>query len=118
MLVKLIAAYKLWHEYLPDIPKTSRYTLGGKIDSLFVEIIEAVSVSVFLPKTEKIPPVRRAISKLDTLKVFLQIAWEMKMLNNKRYITLSEPLDETGRMLGGWHNQLVKQNSPVVGEKK
>lgn len=117
MLERLKTAYKLWHDYLPHFPKTSRYTLGGKIDSLFVEIIETTSIAVFLSKAEKLPFVRKAISKLDTLNVFLQIAWEIKAMDSKKYIALSEPLAEAGRMLGGWHNQLVKQNSPSVGEK-
>jgi len=40
--------------------------------------------------------------KLDLLKFFLQIAWEIKSLDNKKYILLSERLNEIGKMLGGW----------------
>ena len=37
---------------------------------------------------------------------------------NKKYIILSEKIDEIGRMLGGWNGQLQKQNSPSrPGEK-
>jgi hypothetical protein len=36
------------------------------------------------------------------LKFFLQVAWEIKALDNKKYIRLSEKLDEIGKMLGGW----------------
>jgi len=44
--------------------------------------------------------------------------WETKSLDNKKYIALSLPLDEIGKMLGGWNGQLTKQNSPTkVGEK-
>jgi hypothetical protein len=37
----LIAAYKLWHEFLPHIPKDARYTLGEKIDlaKFFLQIL-------------------------------------------------------------------------------
>lgn len=118
MLEKVKVAYKLWHEYLKLFPKTSRYTLGGKIDTLFIEVIEAVSTAAFLPKKEKLPYVRKAITKLDGAKVFLQISWETKDLDTKKYACLSEPLAEAGRMLGGWHNQLVKQNSPDTKSEK
>jgi len=60
---------------------------------------------------EKLPYVRLAIRKIDTLKIFLMILWETKSFDNKKYITLSSKLDEVGRMLGGWHGQLLKQNS-------
>jgi len=40
------------------------------------------------------------------LKFFLRISWEIKAVDNKKYIALSERLDETGKMLGGWISQL------------
>ena len=51
-------------------------------------------------------PVLDLVSKLDLLKFFTQISWEMKSLDNKKYVTLSELLNEIGRMLGGWNRQL------------
>lgn len=52
---KLVKAYTLWHEFLPHFPKTSRYTLGGKIDSLLIEITEYVIIASYLRKDEKLP---------------------------------------------------------------
>ena len=102
----------LWYGYYQTLPKTQRYSLGQRIDTLFVEIIEAVATASFLRREEKLPYVRRAIQKLDALKILLMVLWETKTLDNKKYATLSSPLDEIGRMLGGWNGQLVKQNSP------
>ena len=86
---------------------------------MFVEIIEATATTTFLSKELKQPWIRKAIAKLDVLKILLQIAWETKSFDNKKYIALSEQISEIGRQLGGWHNQIVKQNSPNknVGEK-
>ena len=103
---KLVGAYKLWHEYILHFPKTSRYTLGEKIDSLFVEVVEYIAVASYLSKQDKLPYVKKATLKLDVLKFFLQVAWEIKALDTKKYITLSESFDEVGRMLGGWIKQL------------
>jgi len=115
-LQKLVAAYKLYHEYLPHFPKTSRYTLGEKTDSLFVEIVEYVVVASYLSKQDKLPYLKKAALKLDVLKFFLQVAWEIKALDTKKYITLSEHLDEIGRMQGGWIKQLSKENPARDGE--
>ncbi|PIQ80351.1 MAG: hypothetical protein COV79_00985, partial [Parcubacteria group bacterium CG11_big_fil_rev_8_21_14_0_20_41_14] len=77
-----------------------------------------ICAASFLVRGEKIPFVRRAIQKLDTLKIFLMVLWETKSLDNKKYGVLSAPLDEIGRQLGGWNGQLTKQNSPSnKGEK-
>lgn len=101
MIQKLKTAYGLWHTYHQILPKTHRYSLGSKIDTLFIEIIEAASAAAFLRPEEKIPYVRMAIRKLDTLKILLSILWETGSLEDKKFIALSEQLEEAGKMLGG-----------------
>ncbi|MDP3763102.1 MAG: four helix bundle protein [bacterium] len=115
---KIKSTYIIWHKYHVILPQINRYTLGNRIDKLFIEIIENIATATFLLKQEKLPYLRLAIRKLDTLKILLMILWETKSVEDKKYITLSIPLEEIGKMLGGWHNQLIKQNSPAkAGEK-
>jgi hypothetical protein len=113
--VKVI--YCEWYQYYQILPKTHRFSLGQKIDTLFIEIIEALSIATFLSKTEKQPYVRLAIRKTDTAKVLLLILFETKSLDSKKYISLSLKLEEIGRMLGGWNGQLSKQSSTELGLK-
>jgi hypothetical protein len=119
LLQKLKSAYLLWYSYYQVLPKLHKHSLGQRVDTLFVESIEAVSIASFLSPAEKQPYVRQAIRKIDTLRILLMILWETKSIDNKKYIALSVPIDEIGRMLGGWHGQLLKQNSPNTksGEK-
>lgn len=112
-----MAAYKRWHEFIPHFPKTSRYTLGSKIDSLFIEIIERAVAASYRKREEKLPLVESATHKLDLLKFFLQISWEIRALDTKKYIALSERLEEIGRMLGGWLKQLGRETSASGGGK-
>ena len=100
----------MWHQFLPHFPKTSRYTLGSKIDSLFVEIVEFSVTASYLNRGQKFPYVQKAVLKLDILKFFLQVSWKIKALDNKKFIMLSEKLDEIGKMLGGWLKQLAREN--------
>ncbi|PJA09390.1 hypothetical protein COX68_02950 [Candidatus Falkowbacteria bacterium CG_4_10_14_0_2_um_filter_41_15] len=103
--------YLLWYGYYKVLPKEHRYTLGGKIDNLLTEIIEAISSASFLVRAEKQPYIKMAIRKTDAIKIFLLILWETKSLNNQKYLALSEKIEAIGRMLGGWNGQLTKQNS-------
>ncbi len=91
---------------MPHIPKTSRYTLGTKIDALFLDVIELVFTASYEPAQEKIGKIGDANTKLGALKFFLQIGWETRMIDTKRYISLSEKLEEIGRILGGWKRGL------------
>jgi len=101
-------AYILWFQFYQILPKSHRRTLGARVDTLFIESIEAVATAAFLTPTEKLPYVRVAMRKVDTIKVLLQILWETKSLEDKQYIALSEKVDVVGRNLGGWNGQLVK----------
>lgn len=116
---KIKDLYLLWHEYYRILPKEHRFTLGQKTDKIFMELIESVVVASFLKTEEKIPYVRLAIRKSDVLKIFLNILWETKSLDDKKYIALSEKLNEVGKNLGGWLGSLQKKNSPcnMQGEK-
>ena len=100
----------MWHETLDHLPKKSRYTLGDKIDRLFLETIELTFTASYLQKEQKAPYLQKAVGKLDLLKFLLQVSWEVKALDNKKYITLSEPLSEIGRQLGGWYRQTVRRD--------
>ena len=102
IIQKLVGIYKLWHEIVHNFSKDSRYTLGAKIDSLFLEVIENIIKAGYSDKAEKQIFLKRASAKLDLVKFFLQIAWEIKSLDNKKYINISEKLNEVGKMLGGW----------------
>jgi hypothetical protein len=111
-LKKLKDAYLLWYRYFPGIPKSHRYTLATKIDNLLVESIEATAVAGFTAKPDKLPHVRLAMRKIDTFKIMLLVLLETKSIDDKKYLALSQKTDEVGRMLGGWHGQLLKQGSP------
>lgn len=113
VLERVKQVYLLWHSYHSTLPKLHRYTLGGTIDALFVEAIEAAAAAAYLPREEKRPYVRRAIEKIDASKVLLMVLWESRSLDTKKYAALSEKLGEVGKMLGGWQSQLAKQNSPA-----
>lgn len=75
---------------------------------MFIETTEYVFIASRLIKDQKLPFLQKASAKLDLLKFFLQIIWEIKSLDNKKYIALSEGLNEIGKMLGGWQKQFLK----------
>ena len=118
VLAKLLIVYKLWREYQRHIPTLERYSIGVKTDSIFVELIEAVTTANFLSKEQKLPYISRAVIKLDVLRFFLQLLWDMKSIDTKKFISLSELLEEVGKMLGGWKNQITKNSLPTLRRER
>ena len=111
-LLKAKTAYSFWFSIFNDFPKIHRYTLGGKIEDYFLALLENIFISIYLSPETKIARLVIAISKLDGIKFFLQIAWENKCVPNAKYAELSEYLNEIGRMLGGWKKGLEKKTPP------
>lgn len=109
VLVKGKIAYALWFSIYTQFPKTHRYTLGGKVESYFLDLLELIFISLYLSPEQKIPKLTLAVSKLEGIKFFLQLAWENKCISQTQYIQLSEQLAEMGRILYGWKKGLEKK---------
>ena len=114
MLHKFKETYLIWFHYYTELPKPHRYTLGLRLDNLFVEVIENIAIAKFSVSTAKLPFIITAISKLDLVNLLLTILWETKSLQPERYLELSKKLDEIGKMMTSWKNSLAtpKTNSP------
>ncbi len=106
VLEKVKEAYKLWFNYRDTFPKKSRYTLGDKIDRLFLTLLDLVNLAAYQKTEEKLVTLTKSILVLDSLIFFLQISFEVRLLDTQKYLKLSESLHEIGKMLGGWKKGL------------
>ncbi len=111
VILTLKNSYGLWQKYLAHFPKANRYTLGSKIDEIFLLSIEYCFLASYSSSSEKILYIDKAISRSDLLKLLLLIAFENKDIDTKKYIHISEGLSEVGKMLGGWKKQTIQKTS-------
>ncbi len=75
--------------------------------------MELLLLAGYADKAHKFKIVYQASTTLDALKFFLHIAWDVKMLDTKKYTALSAILVEVGKMLGGWRKQIEKDTHPT-----
>lgn len=106
VVIKEKEAYQFWLPIHRDFPKVERMGIGNKIEKAFLELLELTFTSAYLQPEQKIVVLARAISKLDMLKFFVQLAWEIKLIPNEKFAELIKRLEEIGRMLGGWKKGL------------
>ena len=95
-------AYLLWHNFLPHVPRLSRYTLGVKIDELFIHILELALTAQYTKREDKLIFLQQLNRKFDALKFFITLLWTAKGLDASKYAQLSHKLSSAGIMLGGW----------------
>ncbi|MDO8579427.1 MAG: four helix bundle protein [bacterium] len=114
MLVGAKKTYRLWHDYLVNLKRLDSVTIGEKIDNTFLTLLELIFKGCFATdKFEKLSFVSLAIGKCDILKFFLQISWEHKIIDHKKYGELILELDHVGRMLGGWKKNIQEKTPPT-----
>ncbi|MFZ2720249.1 MAG: four helix bundle protein [Minisyncoccia bacterium] len=112
-----VAVYKFWYECRDHLPMKSRYVLADRIDMHCIQTLELLFIASYQSREEKLPTIRTALRKIDILKSLIRIVWELRALDSKRYATLSEKIDELGRMLGGWKKGLEsKTPAPKNGD--
>lgn len=111
--MKALAAFLCWQETIRHVPKILRYSLGARIDGLFAEIIETISYAYFSARGERSTHIDRAITKNDTLKFMLYALSELHGISEKQFIDITTKVEEIGKMLYGWKNQIPKENRPA-----
>lgn len=102
----------MWHSFLPNLPRLTRYTLGVKIDELFVELLEITFTAKYAKREDKLKFLEKLSHKLDNLKFFITLLWEAKGLSASKYGQLSQKLSAVGKMTGKWL-QLFKKEAPA-----
>lgn len=107
--------YKIWHAHYAAFPRISRFSLGVKIDTLATDLIELLLLAGYAGSDQKSALVGRAATKLDLLKFFLQVAWEVRCLDQRKYTTLIVPLNEIGKGIGSWQKYLQTKQPPSDG---
>lgn len=99
----------LWLTIAPHIAKSTRYTLGARIENLFLDLLEKTYTAYFIPrerKEEKLRSIEVCIRLLDILKYFVSIAWEGDVISGQQFEAVAQKLEEAGRRLYAWKESL------------
>lgn len=104
-----LSVYKIWYGYRDHFPKKSRYTLGDKIDARFLNVLELIATATYQNGDSKVVTLERALTGIDIIKFLMRVAWELQVLDDKKYTTLSEKIQEIGRQIGAWKKGLEKK---------
>lgn len=92
---------------VPHIPKGARYTIGTRIENLFLDELSLLYTTYFTPLDQQLPKLNTCILSLNALKFILGTAWEGKIIPNQLFEDVSLKLNEVGKMLSGWKNNTI-----------
>lgn len=113
ILNRVKEGYLIWISITPHIAKGARYTIGSRIENIFLDLLEISYTAYFTEKEKKGEKISKCILLLDTLKFLISVAWEGKLISNAHCEQVALKLEEVGKMFGGWKkswNNLEKKN--------
>ena len=90
----------LVYQYVRLFPRSDKFVLGERIEHASIDLLEGIITAN--QKREKQSSLVEASVKLDILRIFIRLSKDLRLLDLKKYETLSTHITEIGRMLGGW----------------
>lgn len=110
--------YKSWIPVQRNLPKGERFGLGQKIDHLFIELLETLHRASFTSVQGKLPLLSEALLSIDSLRFFLQLGWELKLIPTNQYSVIGQEVETIGKMVGGWRKGLVSKTSQLQNREE
>ncbi len=103
---KITEFYKDVYRLGLNMPKRDKYGIQLKIEEVSIDMLELVVEAALKTKEEKKPLLQQLRSKAEVLKHLIRISHELKVLEQKSYISLESKLQEISKMAYGWmqHN--------------
>lgn len=106
LIQKSYDLYKSIYELIKKFPKGDKYNLGNELKSFNLQILKLLIVAESAKRDWKQPLIEKASNKLGLLKILVRLAFDIKIIDQKKYLKLQEQLQEIGRMLEGWLKSL------------
>jgi hypothetical protein len=98
---KVYDFYNFYYEQSDHLPKKAKAVLGRKIEINILELLETISKAANITG-DKSKHLLVASEYIDQLKVLFRLCYEVKAIDQAKYIAFEEKLQEIGQMTGGW----------------
>jgi hypothetical protein len=102
IIKKSYELYGLLHSCSKGIDKFERYSLWQNATKTNLVILEKLLLVGHSEISIRMSILKDVSVKLDLLKVYIRLAFDIKIIDKKIYINIQKHLEEIGRMLGGW----------------
>lgn len=101
--------YKHLYVNLQTIPKRDRFTWGENVENISLEILKDTARASFMHRQEKQSVLLLVSENIDLLKILLRLGWDLRIIDEKKYIARQGEVQEIGKMLGTWIKKLQEQ---------
>ena len=87
-------------------PRSQRFSLGDRIQNQLSDLLELYIAAYYLPTAQKKAILQKANIKLEVLRHYYRLSYELGFYPFSKYQQFAEALHEIGKMTGGWIKSL------------
>lgn len=112
----ILKSYWLYRALTPLIqlwPKPWRYGIGEKLQTAILVAIDQTGQALYARQPLKEPYILKIIGTMQTVQLFIRLAYDEKLLEEQHFFSLSDRVQELNRMAIGW---LVSARPPHPGQ--
>ncbi len=103
----------------PSFPRAYKYTIGGKLHEITVELIADISAAyINRDRAIRINHLANFQARFETLKVLIRTAGDRHWTTLNKYAQLLELMDAIGKQSTAWKNSLIKARSEQMPESE
>jgi hypothetical protein len=92
---------------IADLPKSSRFTFGQRLDNRSLDALELAVRAIFSSGARKRALLEELNLLLEQLRVLWRLCNERGWISRQQLVFIFGKLDEAGRMTGGWLKQIA-----------
>ncbi|MCB0839702.1 MAG: diversity-generating retroelement protein Avd [Bacteroidetes bacterium] len=82
------------------MPKHVRFSISSRVAGIALDVQEKIIEAIYRKERKEI--LSSINLDLEKLRVFFRIIFERRYISEKQYAFISNEINETGRMIGGW----------------
>jgi len=93
--------FVLWLVPMVDkFPRSQKYLVGDRIQTAAMDVLDHLIEAAY--SRDKLALLNRANLQLEKLRYLFRLAFDLRIMDMRRYEISARALDEIGRMVGGW----------------
>lgn len=98
---------------LDKFPRSRRFTLGERLETALLEVLEALVEAAYSGGSAKKSPLQRANLRLELVRHLWRLCHELQVIPTRRYQHGATLVDDLGRQIGGW----LRSRGPLVSKE-
>lgn len=99
--------YKKVYLLNAKISKRDRFGIYLKIENICLDIIPLLITASLETRGAKLPFLYSARIKIEMLKRLVRVAYELRIIESKKYLDMESDLQEISKMTNGWIKYLT-----------